>query len=272
MKRKLDAEKKLNLALKNGPVACKAEWYDVVSSTNDLLKESAQNGAPEGSIILSDMQTKGRGRTGRLFYSPKDIGLYMSILLRPHQKMFEPGLITACAAVSVQRAILKLYSLSVKIKWVNDLYADGKKLCGILAEGHFNQSGNPDYIVLGIGINLAPPEDGYAPEIAGICTSLSELTENREVVLSKSELCTEIVKEFFHFYTHLSDLSFLDIYKKESCVLGNEVTYVQNGITKTAFAIDIDERARLVLETKNEGIIALSSGEITHIRPKTYNE
>lgn len=237
--------------------------YDETGSTNDVCRLFGIEGFPEGTLVLAESQNAGRGREGRTFYSPEDSGLYMSLLLRPKVSFSDFGLITACAATSVHQAIQETVGISTQIKWVNDLYYNNKKLCGILAEGHF--IGNDAFLVLGIGVNVAMPENGYAPEISEIATSLSEIAPDKKV--DRLELCAAIVQAFDQFYNELTDRTFLDVYRSESCVLNQDVTFVYQGKNISGKAVMIDDDARLVVETKEGKILSLSSGEVNFLRP-----
>ena len=257
-------EERLSALLADCAFFKEAKSYPLLESTNDQCRILAESGAPEGTVVLATEQTKGRGRMGRHFYSPQDNGLYMSLLLRPESINDAPGLITACAAVSAREAIRKLTGISVDIKWVNDLYFENKKLCGILAEGKFSQEGLLSYIVLGIGINLSPPNEGYAPEIRNLAISLAELP-NAQVV-DRLVLCAEVIRQFADFYNALPKLDFLEIYRSASCVLGKTVSYEKNGEKCVAKALSIDDHAQLVVKQKDGAICTLAAGEINLLR------
>ena len=137
-------------------------------STNDLLRQRAQEGAPEGTVLLALSQSAGRGRSGREFFSPPDTGLYFSVLLRP-----EPGRnaqsITTMAAAAMCRTLETMGADRPGIKWVNDLFVRGRKVCGILTEGAFSlEEGRLQYAVLGVGLNLYAPAGGFPEPLADI--------------------------------------------------------------------------------------------------------
>ena len=142
------------------------EVYKEVTSTNTMLKERGSQGAKEGQVIIANMQTAGRGRIGRTFHSPSDTGIYMSILLRPTDLIPQDAVkITTLAAVCACEAIENVSGKSAAIKWVNDIFMDGLKVCGILTEAAMSlESGNLDYVVLGIGLNAYEPEGGFPEE------------------------------------------------------------------------------------------------------------
>ena len=146
---------------------------DRVDSTNSAMKRMAAEGAPHGSVLIANEQSAGRGRMGRSFYSPPGTGIYMSLLLRPHTDAQRATLVTASAAVAVAEAIEQLAGEPVQIKWVNDIFLDDKKISGILTEAAFGlESGVPEYVVVGVGINACAPEGGFPPELAEIAGSL----------------------------------------------------------------------------------------------------
>ncbi len=265
MKRDEKTEKKLKDLLKNSP-AQKGEifCYDSLSSTNDAAKELAGFSCPEWSLVLSKTQSAGKGRMGRRFFSPKGKGLYMSFVLYPKEKCQNPGLLTACGAVAVYRAIFNLAGILTQIKWVNDIYYQEKKLCGILAEGQIGAKGLLESVILGIGVNLTRPQEGYDPEIDHKTIALDEMVEQ---IPGKEALCVEILKEFAAIYQALPDTYFLEDYKKASCVLGRRISYWQNGTIREGTAQDIDSEARLVIENEGGQTETLGAGEINLLRP-----
>lgn len=266
MKRDEKSEKKLHNLLQTCPFFSDAFCCDSLSSTNDLAKELAAKESPQGTLVLAEAQTMGRGRMGRRFFSPRGDGLYMSLILRPERNQQNPGLLTACAAVAVYRAILKLTKISVQIKWVNDLYFDGKKLCGILAEGQVGTSGELDCVILGIGLNLQRPKEGYAEEIEGKTVSLAEMTAEASVP-DRLTLCAGIVREFAAIYQAFPETDFLEDFRNASCVIGQRISYWQKGEQKEGEALSIDEQAGLVVRTDDGGTETLGTGEISLVRP-----
>ena len=228
--------------------------YDCLPSTNDTAKLLAQNGAPQGTAVLARGQTAGRGRQGRAFFSPPGAGLYLTAVVRPTAPQLE--LLTAAAAVATARAVEDACGLWVQIKWVNDLYRRGKKLCGILTEAALGPDGAPDDAVVGIGVNLL--DAGFPPELAGRATSLARegapCDPNRlaAAVLDRlGQVCAQQPAEF------------LEEYRARSCVLGKRV-WVQAGAGECyeAVAQAIDSRARLVVRTPDGRICTLCAGEV----------
>ncbi len=258
------AEEKLTALLSDVSEFSSAVCYSVLPSTNDEAKALAEAGAAEGTLVLAGAQTAGRGRMGRSFYSPEDNGLYMSLILRPDETKQDAGLITACAAVAVYRAVLELTGVLTDIKWVNDIYFDNKKLCGILAEGQIAPSGNLAYVVLGIGVNITPPQNGYAEEIRGKAVSLSEIT--KDAVPDRITLCAAIIRHWFLLYNRLCERDFLQDYRERSFILGNEISYIKDGEKHYGHATAIDEQARLVITAPNGEELHLGTGEVTTVR------
>ncbi len=265
MERDYNSEERLKICLSNCSFFCDGLCFDKVTSTNDIAKSLAENGASEGTIVLAAEQTAGRGRMGRTFYSPKGDGLYISLILRPQTSVKDAGLITACAAVAARRAVFELTGVQVDIKWVNDLLFCEKKLCGILAEGQFSSQGELSFMILGLGINLRQPVSGYATEIAGKTISLQEIAS--DVKFDSVIVASSFIKEFGNLYKKLPDISFLKEYKEASCILHKEISFFRDGEQCFGHAIDIDEQARLEVITKEEAHLFLASGEVNLVRP-----
>lgn len=238
----------------------KPEVLSTVDSTNTALREKANNGAPEGTAILSNMQTKGRGRLGRQFFSPPDTGIYMSLLLRPQGYSPAQAIrITTMAAVAAAEAIEEVSGVAAAIKWVNDIYMRGKKVCGILTEASFQlESGNLDYIVLGIGINAYTPDGGFPSEIEGIAGPV--FTEQQSD--GKNKLAAAFLNHFSALYRGTEE-NYAEKYRSRSFILGKPITVITSAGQKIATALDIDGDCRLVVRYDDGNIEALSSAEIS---------
>ena len=143
--------------------------YKTITSTNTVLKALAAEGAPAGLALIAGEQTAGRGRMGRSFYSPADSGLYLSLLLRPNVSAVEATRLTACAAVAVAETIEELSGRPAQIKWVNDIFVDGRKVCGILTEASVDcENGMMHYVIIGLGVNTRVPAGDFPEELKGI--------------------------------------------------------------------------------------------------------
>ena len=245
----LKLNKQIISDLLNG-APCEVEVFDIIDSTNLEAKRRASAGFESPTLLVAEKQTAGKGRMGRQFYSPESTGLYMSYLYRPTTAFSDNVTVTAAAAVAVSRAINNLTDLKPQIKWVNDIYIDGKKVCGILTEA---VTGNTTAIIIGIGINITTEQ--FPEEIMSIADSLKKN-------IDRNRLAAEIVKELQVLISELPDRTFIEEYRKRSCVLGREVTFIKDGVTRTGKAVDIDRDGGLVVETEM-GKITLNTGEIT---------
>ncbi len=238
-----------------------------VPSTNTALKIAAEQGAPAPQALLARAQTQGRGRLGRSFFSPDATGIYCSILLRPALDAREALFLTTAAATAAAQAIEAITQKSVGIKWVNDLFYSGKKVCGILTEAQTTPDGALRYAVVGIGINLCLPKDGFPPELAAIATALYESADEMPEGIAE-RLCAELLNRFFAIYDTLPDHSFLEEYRRRSTVLGRRVRYLQAERSLLATAVAIDEEARIVLALPDGTEQAFDCGEIS-LRPES---
>lgn len=236
--------------------------YKSISSTNTVLKEMAEDGAPEGTVLVAECQTSGRGRLGRNFHSPSDTGIYFSILLRPTMPANESLFLTTAAAVAIAKSIESLKDCKADIKWVNDVYIDDKKVCGILTEGAFNvETSSLDYAIVGMGINICPPKGGFPEEIKSIAGSVFTRDENS--VNSRSRLVAEVINLFMEYYEGLSERKFFEEYKKRSFLLGRNIYVVDKDNYLPAKAIDIDNDCHLIVEFPDGTRKELSSGEVS---------
>ena len=239
----------------------KIEYFDSVSSTNTLLKERAQKGEPENTIIVTEHQTQGRGRLGRTFFSPKGCGIYLSYLIKPEIAADDASFITVAAAIAMVRALRDVLNIETQIKWVNDIYSGDKKLCGILTESAFFPDGKLNYAVLGIGINIKTPPDGYPEEFAYKTTNLENITmkiQNNQ----KCELMAAFINNFDILFCD-KERKYIKEYKEASCLLGREIEILSGQHKGDAIAVDIDENANLVVK-KNDGTqVSLSCGDVS---------
>ena len=233
-------------------------YFESLPSTNAFLKEEAKKGAPNYYTVIADRQTSGRGRMGRSFHSDNG-GLYMSFLIRNVDDV-DVTRITAAAGVSVVEAIKKKYGVSCGIKWVNDLIYNGKKVCGILAEGVISENGKIDGVVVGIGVNIAPPKDGFNEEIKDIAGAISDHYSETE----RNDLAKAII-EYFDKNITLPDL--IDKYRALSTVIGKDVRLITPNGSYDARAIGIDDEFGLTVITDDGKEKTLRSGEIS-IRTK----
>ena len=170
-----------------------------IGSTNDYLREKAAQGKGEGYAVVAGAQTRGKGRTGRSFYSPADTGIYLSLLLRPKDcGPAQAVKFTTMAAVAACEAIEKVSHRSPQIKWVNDIYIDGKKVSGILTEASVSlENGSLEYVLLGIGINVYPPEKGFPQELRETAGSVFQERKSD----GKNQLAAGFLNRLMDIYT-----------------------------------------------------------------------
>lgn len=238
----------------------KVQVLPSASSTNTLLREQANAGAPEGLVILANTQTGGHGRYGRSFFSPADSGIYMSLLLRPRGYSPEQATgLTTMAAVAACEAIEEVSCCKAAIKWVNDVLIAGKKVCGILTEGAFSlENQSMEYVVLGIGINVYPPREGFPEELQDIAGFVLE----QQQADGKNALAAGFLNQFLERYRG-ADRDYAQAYRERSVVIGREIDVISPSGTRRALALDIDRDCRLIVRYETGEIARLSSGEVS---------
>lgn len=235
-----------------------------VDSTNTYAKQLAHNGCIHGTTVVSEIQTSGRGRLGRTFESPKSTGLYMSVIIKNQLKAETAQLITSCTAVAVAEAIDKVCGTSSQIKWVNDIFINNKKICGILTEASMSfETGTLDYAVIGIGVNVYSIKDKFSEELNKTASSIEDETGIR---IDRSKLCAEILNSLEKNLANLENRNFIDEYKKRSCITGHDVMVIKGNTERKAYAFDIDESANLKVRYEDGTEEALNSGEARIIR------
>ena len=245
----------LSAAIKDADI----RFFEETVSTNEEIKRIAESGGGEFTVAVARRQTGGKGRLGRTFYSPEG-GLYFSLLLRPKFGAETTLKITTAAAVAMRRAIEKVSGRQAKIKWVNDIYVDNKKVCGILTEGTFDaENMGLKYAVLGVGVNVAAPVCGFSPEISDKAASLFE--SGRVPSLVYCALLDEFLKAFKEFYFDIDRMPHIEEYRRYSYLDGKTVTYKKDGKTHTAEVTGIGDNAQLLVKEKGK-TVCLSSGEV----------
>ena len=239
----------------------KIDVYKTIDSTNQEVKRQALEGAGQGLVVLAEQQTMGKGRRGRSFYSPAGTGIYMSVLFRPSpEQSKDVVLVTTAASVAICRAIRKVLNEEPQIKWVNDVYFRGKKVCGILTEAVSDfESGQIDTVVVGIGINYHVPEDGFPEEIRGIAGSVC----TDENMIPRNSLVAAVLNELFAIYEKLSEREYMEDYRRWSNVIGKDVRFTSGDGWMDAKALDIDDNGGLLVQLDNGEKRTLRTGEIT---------
>lgn len=242
----------------NNPLADNIDIYiyDKVDSTNNEAKRMVANGYRNFALVIANEQTHGRGRLGREFFSPKNTGIYMSFIFHPNTDISNAVSVTTATSVAVVRAIEKLTDIKPQIKWVNDVYMNNKKICGILTEAVTDfESGITQSVIVGIGINITT--ESFPEAIADTATSISfnGLMRNRLIAAVADEM-SEICK-------NIGNYSYINDYKSHSMIIGKRINYYKNNEKFSGIAVDIDNEGGLIVSNDNNQIEILQSGEIT---------
>ncbi len=238
--------------------------YETIDSTNEEAKRRFAAGEREPMLIWADAQTKGKGRNGRSFYSPKDTGIYFSYLYADLEKKSIDHLIfvTTAAAVFVADALNRFTDANAKIKWVNDVYVEEKKVCGILAEAAFAEDATG--IVVGIGINLTTKD--FPDDIKTIASGIGTFEES-ELNRIKEKILQSVGERFAEFFECCENKDYrrgiLEEYRLISLVIGREVQFQEAGKEmQSAVAEEIEEDGSLLVRLPDGERKKLSSGEI----------
>ena len=250
------SKEKIIEELKNlGITPPKIIFYESIDSTNTRAKEWAKQNPDNHSpvVFIANRQTAGRGRRGRSFVSEGGAGIYISILTYPEESGADATATTARAAVTLAKATESLSDCDIKIKWVNDLYRQGKKVCGILCESVC--LGEERSVVVGIGINVRSAE--FPPELSTIAGSLCADK------ISLAELVAAVCGEIFAFLENPTSPHWLEEYRRHSTVLGKEVRWIENGIAREGIAESICEDGALCVRDENGAQSILRTGEIS---------
>lgn len=239
----------------------KVYYYKEITSTMDIAKEIAEKG--EEALIIAETQTKGKGRMGRFWYSPKG-GIWMSLVIKPTFSLKEVYLLTYMASLATALAIEKIAGIKGYLKWPNDIiYKENdeeKKLAGILLEvkGEIDKI---NYAIIGIGINVNNEISSFVPE----ATSLKEIIKKE---LKRKDIIEELIKEF-KILLEMDSVKILNLWKDKSLTLGRKVKIIHPEGEKIGFALDISDDGALILKTENEKILKIYSGDCIHLRNLT---
>ena len=226
-------------------------------STNDVARELAREKSGQLAVIAAH-QTAGRGTKGRAFFSPGGAGLYMSALLRPAMSAEDALPLTAAAAAAVCEAAEDMGSPPLGIKWVNDIMLGGKKVCGILTETSLIGS-SLDYAVVGIGVNIAPPPEGFPRELENVAGALFESAPEH----AREKLAAGILARLVPLSESLQDGAFIDEYRRRSVIIGRDIEVVSPRGSRPARALDIDGRCSLLVRYEDGSEEALLAGEVS---------
>ncbi len=242
------------------------------SSTNTVISQESKSGAPHGTTLIALSQSAGKGRNGRVFHSPDGTGLYLSTLIRPDMAAADTLVLTALAAMAAQKVCAELSGRDAAIKWVNDIYIGGRKVCGILTEGHpVLQDGiwRTEHAVVGVGINLLPPQEGFPANIRDAAGAVCRDGDGETLLIRAA---VGFLERFYEGYASLSapatKKQILAAYRENLYGMGKEAEFQRGSDRFTGIIRGIGDDLSLILET-SEGEQRFTSGEITMIRRPT---
>jgi len=236
-------------------------WYDTIDSTNTKAKELAKGGAPHGTVIVAGQQTGGRGRMGRSFSSPRGMGVYLSVILRPDCPADQLMHLTCAAGVAAMGAVEQVCGICPDIKWANDLILGGKKLGGILTELGFVGS-TLDYAIIGIGINCQQRTADFPPELQDIATSLLEQTGK---AAEPAQLAAALTESLYRMSQKLTGAKtqLMSTYRQHCITLGKEIVVLQGEEKLEATALDLDADGGLLVRFTDGTKKIVNFGEVS---------
>lgn len=255
------SEERIYFGLKSKIIGQKIYYYDSLPSTQKTAKELALNGAVEGTIVVAEEQTSGRGRMARQWHSPKGTGIWTSFIIRPNIPIQKAPQLTLLTAVAAVRAIDSLLDVDIHIKWPNDLLINGKKVCGILTELQAEEN-QIQSIIIGVGINVNQSANDFSNELRTIATSLS-IESNRTV--DRAKLLQEFCYQFEKFYETYIKYGFEPIkmiWESYALSIGKRITARTLNGTYTGIAVGINDEGVLKLRTDDGKIRELYSADI----------
>jgi BirA family biotin operon repressor/biotin-[acetyl-CoA-carboxylase] ligase len=250
------------LAARGATPLAGVEWHDLLGSTSDRLKELARRGAPEWMVVLADQQSAGRGREGRPWVSPRG-GLYLSVLLRP--RVAQLGLLPLAAGVAVVETAAE-HGVSAQLKWPNDVLVGGRKLAGILAEAA-SGAGGAEWVVLGIGLNVALEARGVSSETDEQIAWLCELAPDAPADLPS--VAATVLARLRVWYDALvsSPASIVGAWRERAVAWWGETIELRMGHeTLRGRLLDVDEGGALLVATAGGRTQRVVSGEVWHVR------
>lgn len=233
--------------------------FDEIDSTNTEAKRRIMNDGLTSGLFVANKQTAGRGRSGHTFYSPENTGVYFSYVFTPAKGIQVATHATTKAAVCVCRAISDLYGIEPSIKWVNDIYINERKVCGILAEAITNGGIDHGSVVVGIGINISTQD--FPDDIMSTAGAISVGSN-----VSRNTLVARVISYLHEETENIEDNSYIKYYRQHSMLTGNDITYYEKETQKSATVLDVDDEAGLVVRLTDGTVTTLRNGEVFTIR------
>ncbi|AEV70475.1 biotin--[acetyl-CoA-carboxylase] ligase [Acetivibrio clariflavus] len=242
-------------------------YFDQIDSTNNYAKRIALEGCEEGTLIVADCQTSGRGRLGRDWNSANKKGIWMSLVLRPDIPFEEVQMLTLAASVAVVQALYEVAEIKAGIKWPNDIIINGKKVCGILVEMNMEIE-SINFLVLGIGVNVNQQKEDFSEELSDKATSLKMHLEELGIqkILKRTQLIAAILLKFEAIYDKVKCGDFgyiISEWKKHSVTLGREVSIIYKDRQYRGIAQDITKDGKLIVKCEDGTVKEVFSGEVS---------
>jgi BirA family biotin operon repressor/biotin-[acetyl-CoA-carboxylase] ligase len=240
--------------------------FSKVTSTNDLAKDMASLGAKEGTVVIAETQTRGKGRLSREWASPRG-GIWLSTILRPKLDAEDAPKLTLMASLAVAQTINQLFKLKAEVKWPNDVLINGKKVCGILTEA--NTRGRVvNFVIIGIGVNANIELGSLPKEVRKTATSLRHKLK-REI--NRERFLSILLEKMEHYYFMLTKGKFSQILKEWKNLCGFLGSYIEvTGLKEKieGMAMDVDENGALIVRLQNGTLKKILSGDVTLVRRK----
>ena len=240
----------------------KIHYFQAIGSTMDAARELAKKGVEEGTIVIAEAQTRGRGRLSREWLSPKG-GIYFTIILRPKVSPAYASRINLMAAVAVASTIRELFGLKAELKWPNDVLIEGRKVCGILAEMNAEMD-VINFVNVGIGINA----NTSVPRFEKMATSLKDALGKE---ISRKEFLRALLVEIRRWQALLMEADLIEEWKKLSTTLNKDVKVVASGEAIVGRAIDVDTTGALIIRERNGSLRNAMAGDCIHLMEEILN-
>jgi len=259
-------EQNLAIRLSGKRIGNNIHFFTEVESTNDVLFKLARDGAPHGTVVIAECQTKGKGRLNRQWQSPPGCNIYASIVLRPAMEPVYAPQITLMTGVAVADLLSEYCPGAVTLKWPNDVQVGGKKVCGILAEMSASARGGVDFIVVGIGINVNIRKKDFDESIRNMATSLTEEAGHN---ISRLDLTVKLFDKFDDLYTRLLKSGFgsiKDAWLAYCDMVGKQARVIFNNDIESGNVLGIDDFGALLISDEKGKIKRIVAGDASLVK------
>ncbi|MGO9137682.1 MAG: biotin--[acetyl-CoA-carboxylase] ligase [Syntrophales bacterium] len=259
-------QKNLAIRLTGKRIGSDIHLFSEVESTNDVLFKLARDGAPHGTVVIAECQTKGKGRLNREWQSPPGCNIYASIALRPPIEPVYAPQITIMTGVAVAELLSGYCTGGITLKWPNDVLIRGKKVCGILAEMSASAPGGVEFIVVGIGVNVNIRKNDFDESIRNLATSLAEETGHN---ISRLDLTAKLLDRFADLYTRLLDSGFgsiKDAWLSYCDMVGKQAQVVFKNDIESGEVLDIDDFGALIILDKKGKTRRVIAGDASVVK------